>query len=571
MTTRIPSLILLALAVTLSPGASLAARAETGWPTFTWQAPLSGSPARPDSGSDRAGRLDRLRKAQARIVEDRLARARQIPPVLLAERAALAAESFVKDEFETTSAFQARIKAHNTKVADLNERIQAFLDSAPLRVEAEDLAPITAATLREVYGDPVLGNVRYDADAGVFLADLGPPALSDLGVPDHVAIRASLDEARALKRQLLASRPELTFEISVEGALRFVGARVEIGERRLALEATEATTLASTPTATLAVLAPTLPSAENRDWVVPTVTVQDPEIARLEKEVLEKKRQQARAEATRRQKADLEAQLASLGADSDGGPDDLGPRLAKASTPPDAHRYAFVVGISRYDTVAAVPFADRSAGLFGRLATARLGVPEANLTMLMDGKATGTAIKGRFKSLLNRVQAGDTVYVYYAGHGLPGKNGKDTYLVPSDVVEGSYEDPDLRLTKLYADLEGTRAGRIVVVLDSCFAGKSGPKNLLFDGVAPIQVTPTGPAIDPARTTLLLASGDDQFANVYRDRSNRLFSYFLLKGLIDRPDDLAGAFLQARQEVERRSRVLGPEYTQTPLLVGRPSL
>jgi hypothetical protein len=336
----------------------------------------------------------------------------------------------------------------------------------------------------------------------------------------------------------------------------------------LAFEAIDASALATAPTLTLTVLAPAPASADNRAWVVPQVTIQDPEVARLQKEVFERERQKARAEATRRTKADLEAQLASLGADSDGGPDDLGPRLAKVSTPPDAHRYAFGVGVSRYDTVAAVPFADRAAGLFGRLATARLGVPSTNLTMLTDGKATGTALKGRFKSLLNRLQSGDTVYVYYAGHGLPGKNGKDTYLVPSDVVEGSYEDPDLRLAKLYSDLEATRAGRIVVVLDSCFSGKTGPTDILFKGVASIQISPTGPSIDPERTTLLLASGGDQFANAYGDRSNRLFSYWLIKGLLERPDDLKGAFTQAHREVDRQSRTLGPEYTQTPLMVGR---
>jgi hypothetical protein len=567
---RFPRPFLTALALALSLGASWPAGAETTWQIFTWQAPAIGGSASATAELDRTGRLDRFRKAQAQLVDERLARARDIPPVLLAERRALATATFVKDEFETTPDFQARIKAHNAKVRNLNDRIQAYLDSAPLRVEAEELAPITISTLREVYGDPVLGNVRYDADTGVFLADLGPPALADLGVPDHVAIKASLEEARVLKRQLLASRPELTFEISSDGALRFRGARVMVSDRSLALVATDATTLASAPTATLAVLAPGVPSGENRDWVVPTVTIQDPEVARLEKEVLERRRQQAREEATRRQKAELEAQLASLDSQADGGPDDLGPRLAQAALPTDPHRYAFVVGISRYANFPSVPFADRASGLFGRLATTRLGVPETNLTVLTDAQATGTGIKGRFKSMLNRVHPGDTVYVFYAGHGLPGKDGKDTYLVPHDVVEGAYEDPGLRLDRLYADLEATRAGRIVVVLDSCFAGKASPKQNLVRDVAPIVVAATGPAIDPARTTLLLASGGDQFANVYRDRSNRLFSYFLLKGLIDRPDDLQGAFRQAREEVDRRSRVLGAEYTQTPQIVGRAS-
>jgi hypothetical protein len=501
-----------------------------------------------------------------------LTRARTLPSSFQAERQRLAAR-FVKDEFESMADFQARIGAHNARVRDLNDRIRAFLESAPTRPPASALGAIMAGSLRAAYGSPSLANVSYDADAEVFLADLEPAAAADLGVPRRVALRVPRLQARGLKPRLVASAPVITFEVTAEGTLRYSSAHLELDGKKLALEATDATQIAAAPVPVVTVLAPAAPAAQSSDWVVPQVSIAlDPGVARLEKEVLARERDQALQEATRRQKADLEARLARLTSTSvEGGPDDLGPRLAKGTATPDPHRYAFVVGVSTYDSVAPVSFADRAAELFGRFATARLGVPESQTVVLTNGKATGTAIKGRLKGLLNRVQRGDTVYVYYAGHGLPGRDGNGTYLVPSDCVEGSYEDPDLRLDAVCAALESTGAGRIVVVLDACFAGKSGPKDLLFKGVAPVRIVAKGPTIDPARTTLLLASGAEQFANEYRDRSNRLFSYWLLKGLMDRPDDLAAAFTRARVEVDRLSRVRGVAYTQTPELVGRAEL
>jgi hypothetical protein len=135
-------------------------------------------------------------------------------------------------------------------------------------------------------------------------------------------------------------------------------------------------------------------------------------------------------------------------------------------------------------------------------------------------------------------------------------------------VAGAYEDPELRTDALYQRLTATRAARIVVILDACFSGRTGPREQLFKGVAPLQVAPRPGAVDGRRMTVLVAGEGDQFANEYREHSNRLFTYYLLKGLLEGRATLPELYPYVRDQVDEKSRRKGLDYTQTPQVLGR---
>jgi hypothetical protein len=250
--------------------------------------------------------------------------------------------------------------------------------------------------------------------------------------------------------------------------------------------------------------------------------------------------------------------------------DDLAPQVAALpAARPDGRRYLFAVGVNEYDDAPGVPFADRSAQLMTELLRKRYGVPEENITLITGDDATGLKILGRLNSFVQRLTPGDTVFFYYAGHGLSGRDGKAVYVVPKDAVPGSYEVEMLSLSSLLGRFESSPAGRVVAFLDTCFSGRVSGDKSLFPGVAPLVPTEvSAPTLQSkGKVTVFLAGQANQFANDYPERGHRLFSYFLIKGLLRGSDNATEIHAAAAREVRRISAKRGAEFLQEPRLEG----
>jgi hypothetical protein len=233
----------------------------------------------------------------------------------------------------------------------------------------------------------------------------------------------------------------------------------------------------------------------------------------------------------------------------------------------DSQKYLFAVGISAYDDVPDVPFADRSAKMVVSVLQKRFGVPAENTYALIDEQATGTKIKGRLAVMLNRVKANDTVYFYYAGHGVPSRDGNQAYLLPRDGGIGSYQDPDFAFSKLLSQLGNSAASRAVVFIDACFSGKANADELVFEGVAPIILSQKEEQFDRNKITIFMAGKGDQFANQYLEKGHRLFSYHLISAIAKRNLNIAMLGEHISKQVSDHSRKLGVTYTQEPFTDG----
>lgn len=223
--------------------------------------------------------------------------------------------------------------------------------------------------------------------------------------------------------------------------------------------------------------------------------------------------------------------------------------LPPARAPRKAH--AVVVGIERYRE--SLPRADFAAG-DARLAAEyfkRLGVPEANVAVLVDERATRGDFEKYFERWLpNRVEAGDEVYVYFSGHGAPNPAKGDAYLVPYDGDPTYIEQTGYPLAKLYAQLAKLPARSVTVAMDSCFSGAGG-RSVLAKGARPLVSVVSGDV--PAKVTVLSASAGDQISNSYQEKGHGLFTYFLLKGLKEKGADFKAAFDYLKPEVARVAR------------------
>ena len=161
------------------------------------------------------------------------------------------------------------------------------------------------------------------------------------------------------------------------------------------------------------------------------------------------------------------------------------------------------------------------------------GVKEGNIIYLKD--ATGSqlaSVFGNEKShkgkLFNYIKPNKSnVYIYYAGHGAPGKEG-DTYLVPTDTDSQTIEFTGYPLSTLYSNLGKLPAKSMTVILEACFSGGSQSGSLISKA-SPIIITPKKTFI-PKHIKVIAAGSETQMASWEEDSSHSLFTKYFLKAM-----------------------------------------
>ena len=217
-------------------------------------------------------------------------------------------------------------------------------------------------------------------------------------------------------------------------------------------------------------------------------------------------------------------------------------KLQFPATPEQPDDIAVIIGNADYGQFGAdIPdvlpaYADMDA--FAQYAIEGLGVREGNIIFMRD--ATGAQMVRVFGSerdahgqLFDWVRPGRSrVYVYYSGHGAPGRGGS-AYLVPSDADAARIELNGFPLSQLYANLSKLPAAHVTVVLEACFSGAS-QKGSVISKSSGIYVRPKVPEV-PANMTVIAAGAADQVASWEQDNSNGLFTKYYLKALSGEAD------------------------------------
>lgn len=216
-----------------------------------------------------------------------------------------------------------------------------------------------------------------------------------------------------------------------------------------------------------------------------------------------------------------------------------------------AKAHAVVIGVERYrESLPKADFAAGDARLVAEYVRRLLGYPDENVALLTDDHATRGDFEKYFERWLpNRVEPGDDVLVYYSGHGAPGPKSGDAFLVPYDGDPTYVEQTGYPLKRLYAQLAKLPAGKVTVVMDSCFSGAGG-RSVIAKGARPLVLS--AQAAPPAKVTVVSASAGDQISNSYTEQRHGLFTYFLLKGLKE-SGELRAAFDYAKPLVSRTAR------------------
>ena len=240
------------------------------------------------------------------------------------------------------------------------------------------------------------------------------------------------------------------------------------------------------------------------------------------------------------------------------------------------HAYAIVIGIEEYQQkLPKADYAAHDAEIMGQYLTKALGYQEENVVVLLNERATKTSMEKYVEGwLVDRVEKGDSVFIYYSGHGAPNPKTGKAFLVPYDGDPAFVEQTGYPLERLYERLSALPAKEVVVMLDSCFSGAGG-RSVIAKGMRPMVLSVENPLLIKGRTTVLTAGAGDQVSSTYDQKSHGLLTYFFLKGLQGEADqnndkriELRELFEYLKPQVERTAR---REFhnEQTPQLIGSP--
>ena len=498
------------------------------------------------------------------------------------------APKLIRGEFEKSGAFISRVEEAQNQYKKMMEQFYGNEREKKKRVDnqrrqREQYLPTvsrlyTQVALKRAIGKPELQLQPYNTESEYFLARINPENRSDLFKGLTIAIDEPIDTAPQFKQMLLQAKPALVFEYGSKG-VRLASVLIELPDRSLREARVIEWPEEQQQFASYQVPEIHFQPEEDTDnqtaarsftgssevWLKSV----DPEIKRLKAEL-----GSAQLANNQQVMARLQRDIAQFETRLQQSFDDDLEAMLKQIKPvaenPD--HYAIVVGINKYAKTLNVQFADRSAKLFARVVNQVLGVPKENIIELYDEEATGSTIKTRLKFRGSNLKSSDKLYFFYAGHGIPAQMDQgDPYLLAHDMSAGFASlDDDMKLSNIWNLLSASGQGEVVAFLDSCFSGNSDNR-LIYEGVAPGLLKRKKFSQSGDEKLLVYTAGNEQqFANYYPEKGHRLFSYFLLKGLMEgirQPEQL---HRYLTRNVQRVSQQNGPDYTQTPQMSGRAS-
>ena len=231
-------------------------------------------------------------------------------------------------------------------------------------------------------------------------------------------------------------------------------------------------------------------------------------------------------------------------------------------------KWLFIIGIEKYDETDDIKFSKRSAIAFKDVAKKTLGIKERNIVTLLDNKATAGRIKNQLRIFLSEIKQGDTLYFYYNGHGIPDPtNEGEPYILPSDMVpDFIVSEQGFALKNIYQQLSNSKAGKVVAFIDSCFSGSTDGRAVI-KGVAASRLIPKQVGFDKDKMVILTAGQKMQYSNMYKEKGHRMFSYFVMKSLLEGKRDVSLLFKEISYKVSEASNELGSLKKQEPTLDG----
>jgi hypothetical protein len=268
-----------------------------------------------------------------------------------------------------------------------------------------------------------------------------------------------------------------------------------------------------------------------------------------------------------------------------------------------AKTLALIIGVGKYKYLTdaqALEFADKDAKDFYDFLVSPqgAGLPRDGIRLMRHEEATSAAVKAAMREMLNQSQAGDTVVMFAASHGLPNAMNKfdivlhDTEFPRKQAGQIEFAITNRKTALADDDLQEwivqltLRDVRTVLILDTCYSGKTF---VAVPGYHPSRTRSlqryqkeveyssslseealkdlTQRARDARTTRIVIVSASEHEESMESPKSNGgLFTQTYIESL-KKIHDYADAFDQAKPTVIRNARTVG--HSQTPRLLAVP--
>ena len=496
-----------------------------------------------------------------------------------------------QDEFESSIEFKQRIKRiqalqdqktieYNQQVDSLERQISNFQSQAPTQLSKSQFQNIIINTIQQIAGDPIIRNVKYDADLKRLIIQIS--GVSQTNRNDLISLVSTNDilavDAKKFKENFKYTRVFLGFDL-INNKIIPKNGHIFDGQKIFPFQVIDEVAIPELHTAKIVIDKKTNSLANLKinpelNKVSPNINLSsDPDIANLRKRLdslrteLAQKQQDSDKDIINNEIKNLESKLKIINEGSFN--DDLKDIISKASnTAVNNNITAIVIGISDYYELPKVIFADRSADAFANVLQKQFGIPEKNIILIKNEQATGFRLLERIRKVAERSSEGQNLIFYFAGHGAPSRDGKTPILIPFDASGSIMDEQAFRLHEIYKILLQSQAKQILVVLDSCFSGLTDQNEMIFKDIAPImpKVSDLG-FLNDKRLIILAGSGPSDFAHAFRNKGHRLFTYHLIKELSNSKGLYKNRYPNLVDSVMSESLKLVPSFEQKPMWMG----
>ncbi|GAA4422395.1 caspase family protein [Bremerella cremea] len=132
-------------------------------------------------------------------------------------------------------------------------------------------------------------------------------------------------------------------------------------------------------------------------------------------------------------------------------------------------KYAIIIAVEQYSdpNIDDVAYARRDAVEFSN-ALELHGFDKAGQLILIDNQATKGVIESRVRKVIKRLQKGDVLYFYYAGHGF--SKGAKNFLTCHDTLDADWDGTSVSLAPIFSEMQASDCDRIAFFLDCCESG-----------------------------------------------------------------------------------------------------
>jgi hypothetical protein len=127
------------------------------------------------------------------------------------------------------------------------------------------------------------------------------------------------------------------------------------------------------------------------------------------------------------------------------------------------------------------------------------------------------------------------VFIYYVGHGAPDPDTGEGYFVPVDADPDYIASSGYAVSTFYENMKKLPAKDMVVVIDSCFSGRT-KNGVIFKNVSPAMLKTKEMSSGISSGTVMTSAGPDQLSTWYPEKGHSLYSYYFFKGLQGEADE-----------------------------------